>query len=479
MSKVSKNKLVIENEYLCKDTISFKELDDNIGSRQLAGLFLFIDQLPEDTLLDELTLPAFLLPVENEKQLRNVLYQLFTKKNIDCDDKSRILNKAAFQLCALNGKRDFEHKKTDLPESIDRQKLKGFVGRSDDLEHICRKLMELDEGELLTVKGAGGIGKTHTVKKIAAALADRHLFRGGIHFIDCEPVTDSKQFQFKAAAVFGLELAEDLWQHLRDHHDGKDRLIIFDNFEPLLYLEEQDEIKKILSRIANYAKVLVTSRELLGLECEQVHQMRRLTTDEAAELFTAKFNVPEQEQELLRQDILSRQLDNNPQAITLITGQLPKGKSLETLRKELEENLFGKVCADELEVFASGPDSNIERRDSIYASILYSYRRLNAEEKMTFELLSLFPDGIELEKFKRLTSTAEKKDKLPLSLITDRLLKALEDKSMLENNSGQLKLQSMVGRFAQAMLKKREDFARKRSQGTAQTQLKSGICPLK
>jgi hypothetical protein len=292
LSKVIKNKLLIENEYLCKDTISFKELDDNIGNRQLAGLFLFVDQLPEEKFTAELTLPVFLLPVEDKQHLRDALYQLFTKKNIDFDDKSRVLNKAAFQLCDLNGKRDFNHKKTELPESIDRQKLKGFVGRSDDLEHICRKLMELDEGEILTVKGAGGIGKTHTVKKIAVALADRGLFSGGIHFIDCEPVTDSKQFRFKAAAVFGLELAEDLWQHLRDHHDNADRLIIFDNFEPLLYLEEQEEIKEILSKVADYAKVLVTSREVLGLDCEQVHQMRRLTTDEATELFYAEFNVP-------------------------------------------------------------------------------------------------------------------------------------------------------------------------------------------
>ena len=462
LSKVIRNKLLIENEYLCSDRISFKELEENIGNEKTAGLFLFVDQEPKEQALAELTLPVLILPGEDKKLLRDVPFHLFQQNNLDHFANCPCRNRSAFVLCSLTQKitgNNLHEEKTDLPESIDRQKLKGFVGRSDDLEHICRKLMELDEGELLTVKGAGGIGKTHTVKKIAAALADRHLFRGGIYFIDCEPVTDSRQFQFKAAAVFGLELAEDLWQHLRDHHDGKDRLIIFDNFEPLLYLEEQDEIKKILSRIANYAKVLVTSRELLGLECEQVHQMRRLTTDEAAELFTAKFNVPEQEQELLRQDILSRQLDNNPQAIKLITGQLPKGKSLDKLREELEENLFGKVCARELEVFASGPDSNIERRASIYVSILYSYRRLNEEEKMTFELLSLFPDGIELEKFKRLTSKADKKDKLPLSLITDRLLKALEDKSMLENNSGQLKLQSMIGRFAQAMLKERKDFA--------------------
>jgi len=459
LSRVIKNKLLIENEYLCKDTISFKQLDDNIGNRQLAGLFLFVDQLPEEKFTVELTLPTFLLAMENKKHLNTVLYQLFSRENIDCDSKSRVQNRAAFQLCALNGKHRFCHKKTPLPDSIDRQKIKGFVGRSDDLKHICSALMDLDEGEFLTVKGAGGIGKTHTVKKIAVSLADRALFPGGIHFIDCEPVTDSKQFRFKAAAVFGLELAEDLWEHLRDHHDQQERLIIFDNFEPLLYLEEEQEIKTILSRVTDYARVLVTSREVPGLEGETVHQMRRLTTDEAAELFMTKFPVPEQQMDFLRQDILSRQLDNNPLAIKLVTGHLPKGKSLDVLREELEEKLFSKVSVNELEIFESGPDSNIERMDSIYASILYSYRRLNGPEQTAFELLSLFPDGIHLEEFKRLTKKDKKQKKLPPLLITDQLVKSLSDKSMIENNSGQLKLQSMIGRFAQAMLKQREDIA--------------------
>ncbi|XCN72046.1 MAG: CHAT domain-containing protein [Candidatus Electrothrix aestuarii] len=459
LSKIIKNKLLIENEYLCKDTISFKQLDENIDNRQLAGLFLFVDQLPEEKSTAGLTLPTFVLPVENKNHLNTVLYQLFTRKNIDCDNRSRVLNKAAFHLSALNGKSHFNHERTNLPDSIDRQKLKGFVGRSDDLKHICSALMDLDQGKFLTVKGSGGIGKTHTVKKIAVALADRALFPGGIYFIDCEPVTDSKQFQFKAAAVFGLELAEDLWQHLRDHHDQQERLVIFDNFEPLLYLEEEQEIKTILSRMADYAKVLVTSREVLGLEGETVHQMRRLTTDEAAELFMTKFPVPEQQMDFLRQDILSRQLDNNPLAIKLVTGHLPKGKSLDVLREELEEKLFSKVCVDELEIFDSGPDSNIERMDSIYASILYSYRRLNEQEQTAFELLSLFPDGIDLEEFKRLTRKDKKQKKLPPLLITDHLVKSLSDKSMIENSGGHLKLQSMIGRFAQAMLKQREDIA--------------------
>ncbi|MCI5162375.1 MAG: CHAT domain-containing protein, partial [Candidatus Electrothrix sp. AX5] len=318
ISKVVKNKLLIESEYLCSDKISFQDLEDSIGIGQPDGIFIFVDQLPEPESTAELSLPTFILPVENKKHVHKILFQVFRKNNLECCDKSRLLHPAAFDLCPLSGKKGIHREETELSKSISTKALKGFVGRKDDLENICRKLMELEQGDVLTVKGAGGIGKTHTVKKIAVALADRGLFSGGIHFIDCEPVAASGQFRFKAAAVFGLELAEDLWQHLSEHHDDLDRLIIFDNFEPLLYLDEQEDIKEILSRIADYATVMVTSREVLDLEGETVHQMRRLTTDEAVELFNAKFPVPEQQMDLLRQKILSRLLDNNPLAIKLI-----------------------------------------------------------------------------------------------------------------------------------------------------------------
>lgn len=456
-SKVIKNKLLIENDYLCSERISFQELESNIGNEKTAGLFIFVDQLPEEKFTAELSLPTFILPLEDKKHLQGIIFQLFKKNNIACCGKSRVLNKNAFNLCHLAGTPGIHQQKTPLPENIDPTNLKGFVGRRDDLEQVCRKLVELEEGCVLTVKGAGGIGKTHTVKKIAAALAERGRFPGGIYFIDCEPVTDSRQFQFKAAAVFGLEHAEDAWQHLREHHDGKERLIIFDNFETLLYLDEREEIKNILGRTANYAKVLITSRELLDIEGETDWLIRPMTTDEAAAFFTSRFPVKEKEEmELLRQEILDPLLNNNPLAIKIITKTLPKGKSLAALKADLEKNLLDTIIDSDLHIFDSGSDTNIDRKKSMYACILYSYNLLSTDEKIAFELLSLFPDGINLEEFKKLTSKSEEKKKMPPLLITDRLVKSLDDKSMIENNGGHIKHQSIVGKFAEVKLEERK-----------------------
>jgi hypothetical protein len=191
--------------------------------------------------------------------------------------------------------------------------------------------------------------------------------------------------------------------------------------------------------------------------------MRQFTTDEAFELFTAGIEerkIAAEEVALLRQDILENLLDNNPLAIKLITGNMPKGKSLRALKEELETDLFSKISETELELFDDKPDLNIARKKSIYASILYSYHHLTDEEKKAFELLSLFPDGIGLETFKQLSSEQKKSVLLHKSMITDKIIKSLENKSMLENNSGHIKLQSIVGKFAEVQLDKRDNHTR-------------------
>jgi hypothetical protein len=168
---------------------------------------------------------------------------------------------------------------------------------------------------------------------------------------------------------------------------------------------------------------------------------------------------------ILRQDILESLLDNNPLAIKLITANMPKGKSFVALKDELETDLFSKISDSELEVFDDSSDLNIARKKSIYGSILYSYKYLIDNEQRTFELLSLFPDGIGLEMFKRLTHSQKNTKNsstsgLQQTMITDKVIRALENKSMIENNSGQIKLQSIIGKFAEAQLRRRNNLTR-------------------
>jgi hypothetical protein len=467
LSKVIKNKLLIENEYLCSQNMSFTEIEEQIGNDSVSGIFIFVDQLPNETSTSALRLPTLILPKLEKSALAGLIFQLFKRNNLNCFNNAQLRNSEAFSFSPLTEKKPnnhFHQQKTALPDNIDPKTVRNFIGRTNDLEQICRKLLSLeDQSGVLTIKGSGGIGKTTIIKKLTVALAERGYFAGGINFVDGEFITDCQQFKNKVASAFNLEQAEDAQQHLREHHDHQSRLIIIDNLETLLYLDDTLQIKDFLSFICDYATLVVTSRETLQIDGEVVYEMRQFTTDEAFELFTSGIEqrkIAADEIALLRQDILENLLDNNPLAIKLITGNMPKGKSLGALKEELETNLFSKISETELELFDDKSDLNIARKKSIYGSILYSYHHLTDEEKIAFELLSLFPDGINLETFKRLSTEQNKSASSHKSMITDKIIKSLENKSMLENNSGRIKLQSIIGKFAEVQLHQRDNLTR-------------------
>ncbi len=464
LTKVIRNKVLIEDDDLCQTRISFQALEAEIGDDAINKVIYFTDQLPDESITLELEKPTICIVGTEKKQISSSIFQLFKKADLSKIQNALMFNESNFILQPLKGKYSVNQDKTLLPNEIDPKTVRNFVGREGDLEQICQKLLDLKDS-ILTIKGSGGIGKTTTVKKIIVALAERGFFEGGIIFVDCEAITSYQQFKFQVAAAFNLEQAEYLEQHLEQHYDQESRLIILDNFETLLHLNDHDEIKSFLDFICDFASIIVTSRERLQVEGEIVYEMRQFTTDEAEQLFLSdleQYQINSSERKILRQDILENLLDNNPLAIILITSNMPKGKRLDALKKELEIDLFKKISDMELSVFDAETDINIARKKSVYGSILYSYRYLTDPEKHAFELLSLFPAGIDLENFKRLTRFDKTKatNSQHKPMITDKIIKSLENKSMIENNSGLIKLQSIVGRFAEAQLVERDDLDR-------------------
>ncbi|MFD2161499.1 hypothetical protein ACFSJU_03790 [Paradesertivirga mongoliensis] len=101
-------------------------------------------------------------------------------------------------------------------------------------------------------------------------------------------------------------------------------------------------------------------------------------------------------------------------------------------------------------MFKNNADLNIERTKSIYQSINYSYTTLNNKEKLAFELLNLFPDGISLSNFKRCFEKNNSSNS-----ISDKELRTLRDKSLVEDYNGTLQLQPIIRRFAEHQFSKR------------------------
>lgn len=344
---------------------------------------------------------------------------------------------------------------TQLPALIDAKALQNFIGRKTDQEKLLDKILQLkDTAQVLNVKGAGGLGKTTIVKKMSVDLAKRNHFPDGIAFIACESLTDCQAFESQLSSCFDMDNVINLTEHLT-HYERFDKLIILDNFETLLTLDNQAETEKtkaLVNFVCEYATIVITSRQVIGYEFEDVYELSPFSTDDALELFCLHYKqkLDSKDKKLLRTEILENLLNNNPLAIKIIVKNLPRHKDLNRLKEELEEHFFEMTSEKRLEeIFAKDADTNIEKTRSLYHSINYSYQQLDNRDKLAFELLHLFPDGIPLENFKQCFSRKSGSQHKSVNRITDYQIKILEDKSLVESSKHLVKLQSIVSRFAE------------------------------
>ncbi|MHA7108216.1 NB-ARC domain-containing protein (plasmid) [Bacillus sp. C-3-6] len=446
------NKIILEDEYFKGTLISLEQLEDQFGSTDNSGVFVFIDKNTKFYNTDKITIPLAIL--EYQDNLNSFLFKLF-KKACKLHDLSyiQLFNENKFSITQIklsNAKINKTTELSRLSSSIERKNLSNFVGRKTDIIDITRKLLNLSD-RILTIKGSGGIGKTTIIKKIALEFFDRGYFIDGIHFIDCEAISDFRTFKRNIAKIFNLEEAINFEEHMRNYELRKDSLIILDNFETLLDLNDNSDIKQLITFICNFVTIVITSREWAGFEFEEKHELRNFTREEAFNLFQNLYSNDLNstiERRILQEDILEKLLNNNPLAIKIVTKNLPKFTDMSALRGELRSNFFKATNTNYEEIFHSPSDENIERSGSLYQSIYYSYAKLPPKEQLTFEILSLFPNGIQMESFKEFFKNKTYK-------ITNKELKRLEDKSLIEINNGHLTLQSIIGRFADFHLNQR------------------------
>lgn len=436
-SKLHRGKIIIEDEYCSQELIEIDELN-NILSRYDASCFICSDD-------------------NFSSQFRVLVdFNIFKRSFQDFVHK---------HLKALLKKGNSKHKKTvtPLPQEIDIVNLKNFIGRQAHVQLLIRKVLTTRSNyKVLTIKGAGGIGKTTLLKKVVEEIAKRGHFSDGISFIECENISDYADFEQKMTVAFEMNNAIDFQKQLSLQEESN-RLIMLDNMENLFCTSDAPRIKELISDLLSYATIVMTSRESMDDPCEDLYPLDAFSTDEALEFFEQCYQLEKDyDKQLLRTEILENLLNNNPLAIRIITKTIPHGKNLDFLVQELQNDFFGKTSLDDdtvVKVFDQESDLNIEKSRSLYQSINYSYKRLGEKEQLALELLSLFPDGLDLENFKIFCNG--KDTFFNQHDINDRDIRNLENKSLILNNHGRITLQSIIGRFAGFHFGKRDNDLKK------------------
>ena len=142
-----------------------------------------------------------------------------------------------------------------------------MVGRDNAIRELTALLKKQ---RFVSIVGAGGIGKT----TIALTLAHRMLaeFEGAVHFLDLGAVEDPRLLASLLASQLGLVAVSDqplpvILTHLREQR----MLLVFDSCEHLI--EAIAALAENIFRDAPQVHILVTSREALRAEGEQVHHL--------------------------------------------------------------------------------------------------------------------------------------------------------------------------------------------------------------
>lgn len=279
--------------------------------------------------------------------------------------------------------------------------LASFIGREEALRQVERLL---ESEKLVTLRGAGGCGKTRLGIEAARRLAAD--FPGGAWLVRLDALENPDLVATETTRTLriycppGQSAEEALIARLRE----RPALIVLDNCEHLLAACAR-MVHSLLSACSGL-RILATSRESLGVPGEAVREVPPLAlpkggahpalaairASEAVQLFlsrasaSANFTLTRQNASEVAEICIA--LDGIPLALELAArwvGALP----LETIARELRD-LVNEPSDDEAGMIPA-------RQRTMRSAVDWSYHRLQESEQSLFLSLAAFVGGFTLE----------------------------------------------------------------------------------
>jgi predicted ATPase/class 3 adenylate cyclase len=328
-----------------------------------------------------------------------------------------------------------------------------FVGRARDADELASMLRK---SRLVTVVGAGGLGKTRLSLHVAAQVLDD--FPDGAWLVELAPLTDPTLVAQAVASV--LDVKEEPGRSIADalaaHVSRRTLLLVLDNCEHLL--GACAELASRLLQSAPHLAILASSRERLNIRGEATYTLAPLVVPDAAaqasletlaqsdavRLFIDRASAVQPAFRLTEQnaahvvEICSR-LDGIPLAIELAAART-RAVPMDVIAARLD---------DRFRLLASGDRAALPRQQTLRALIDWSYDLLSEPERTLFRRLSVFRGGFTLEAGETVTSD----DALDRADVLD-LLAHLVEKSLvvLDANGERYDMLETVREYAAARL---------------------------
>lgn len=315
--------------------------------------------------------------------------------------------------------------------------LTSFIGRERDVKAVCKLLRRADV-RLVTLTGAGGIGKTRLALQVAADLLDE--MEDGVFFVRLTAIRDPALVISTIAQVLGVKetSSPSLMETLQHHLCERQILLVLDNFEQVL--AAGPKISELLVA-APRLKVLVTSRALMQMYGEHEFLVPPLTLPDLrhkppVELLSAITSVALfiQRARAIKGDFvlttenapavaeICARLDGLPLAIELAAARCKVFTPQAMLAR-----LTGVAGSSFLRMLTNGARDLPARHQTLRGAMDWSYNLLDVGEKRLFARLAVFVGGCTAEAAEAICNTGQD---LPMPAV-DGLISLL-NKSMLQ-----------------------------------------------
>jgi len=319
-----------------------------------------------------------------------------------------------------------------VPTNLPTQ-LTSFVGREDDIAEVARLCAD---ARLVTLVGAGGVGKTRLAQEVAFRLLDKHP--DGVFLVELAPLSDAGGLHQQVLAALGVgeDDRRSPAQTLTAHVAHRRILLLIDNCEHLV--DACAALVEDLLTAGPGVRILATSRELLRIPVETAWRVPSMSTPppdtglddlagfEAARLFLERARTMCAGLELSAADAghvarICARLEGIPLAIELAAARtrlLSVGEIAERL-----DDRFG--------LLSTGARTGPGRHKTLRAAIDWSYDSLTVPERRLFEGLSVFSGGFSMQAAEAVCDAA---DLSPSTVL--ETLGGLADKSMVVSDRG-------------------------------------------
>ncbi len=286
-----------------------------------------------------------------------------------------------------------------------------LYGRDADLAAMANLLAN---HRLVTITGAGGIGKTRLGQ--AAALRAVSNFPDGVWWVELAPLSRGGLVAAAIVETLNLDLSEgrDPVRTLLSHLRSRRMLLVLDNCEQVL-----DDVAALVTAIHDAspaAHVLVTSQEVLRTPAENVYRLSTLSLPDssgpptvskvaqsgAGALFLARAQALDSRFEFNVGNLaavveICGRLDGIPLAIELAVARLPL-LGIEGLCAKLSQRFA---------LLTGGSRAVLRRHQTLRAALEWSHDLLSAAEQSVFRRLGVFTGGFTLEAAQQVASDDE------------------------------------------------------------------------